>query len=373
MTKIENTQCYFDISIEGKNEGRILMELYTDVAPKTCENFRALCTGEKSTVEQKLHYEGSIFHRVIPQFMLQGGDFTRSDGTGGLSIYGEKFEDETFELKHDKPFLLSMANAGANTNGSQFFITTVPTPHLDNKHVVFGKVLKGKNIVRKIEHLETGENDRPVFEVKIVSCGVIRSGEPDGCDQFVDAKDPVEDYPEDSDKYPFTDGSVALKIATDLKVLGNEYFKSGDLNNAVTKYEKSLRYLQECENESFDEPGKTDFKISVLSLKLSLFLNSSLMYFKLSNPQKVVSFAEKAISLLESNEAMENKDMAKSKYRLAQGLIMLKQYEEALKVLQAANRLEPKDGAILKDLKSCQESIKAANEREKKTYSKMFG
>lgn len=157
---------FFDITADGASLGRIVMELENSIAPKTSENFRVLCTGERPG----LSYKGSTFHRIIPQFMCQGGDFTNHNGTGGRSIYGEKFADENFQLKHDQPFLLSMANAGPNTNGSQFFLTTVKCPWLDGKHVVFGRVVEGQDIVKKMEALGTSSG-RPTKKVAIQDCG----------------------------------------------------------------------------------------------------------------------------------------------------------------------------------------------------------
>lgn len=156
---------YFDMEAGGEAVGRIVMELRSDVVPKTAENFRCLCTGEKG-----VSYKGSPFHRVIPEFMCQGGDITRGDGSGGQSIYGKRFEDENFTLKHTGPGILSMANAGPNTNGSQFFICTAKTEWLDGAHVVFGSVVEGMEVVEALEKLGS-RSGRTSKDIRVAACG----------------------------------------------------------------------------------------------------------------------------------------------------------------------------------------------------------
>jgi len=172
MGKMANPKVFFDLTVGGESAGRITMELRADVVPKTAENFRALCTGEKGVGRsgKPLHFKGSAFHRVITDFMCQGGDFTAGNGTGGESIYGAKFADENFTLKHTGPGILSMANAGPNTNGSQFFLCTVKTAWLDGKHCVFGSVVEGMDVVKKVESVgsQSGKTSRPVV---IAECG----------------------------------------------------------------------------------------------------------------------------------------------------------------------------------------------------------
>ena len=169
-----NPKVFFDITIGGQNAGRVTIELYADKCPKTAENFRALCTGEKGVGKagKPLHFKGSSFHRVITEFMAQDGDFTAGNGTGGESIYGMKFPDENFTVKHTKRGDLSMANAGPNTNGSQFFITFASTPHLDGKHVVFGEVIEGQHVIEALSSCGSRTGDTTKSPT-IRDCGIL--------------------------------------------------------------------------------------------------------------------------------------------------------------------------------------------------------
>ncbi|CAI5722659.1 unnamed protein product [Peronospora destructor] len=174
-TREQNPNVFFDISIGGESSGRLVFELRADVVPKTAENFRQLCTGEAGVGQsgEPLHYKGSKFHRIIPNFMCQGGDFTRGNGTGGESIYGPKFADEKFALKHEGVGILSMANSGPNTNGSQFFLTTVDCPWLDQAHVVFGQVTEGHDVL-KIMEKQGSQSGATSAEVIVEDCGEIK-------------------------------------------------------------------------------------------------------------------------------------------------------------------------------------------------------
>merc|ERR1711920_1107906 len=167
-------EVFFDVQIGDEAPQRITIGLFGDDVPKTVANFVSLCTGDKGmgTWGKPLHFKGSKFHRIIPNFMIQGGDFTRGDGTGGESIYGEKFADENFKLKHTEPGILSMANAGPNTNGSQFFLTTVKTAWLDGRHVVFGKVVEGMEVVTAVEAVGSSSGT-PQKVVTIVDSGLL--------------------------------------------------------------------------------------------------------------------------------------------------------------------------------------------------------
>ncbi|CAG8573381.1 2228_t:CDS:2 [Paraglomus occultum] len=352
---------FFDIDIGGKRAGRIVFELYTEQVPKTAENFRALCTGEKGVgkLGKPLHYKGSLFHRIIKNFMCQGGDFTAGDGTGGESIYGEKFEDEAFVFKHDRTMLLSMANAGPNTNGSQFFITTSKTPHLDDKHVIFGKVIKGKNLVRKMESIPTN-SDRPVEDVVIADCGELKEGEDDGVLPPADG-DVYEDVPEDAEVELET--QTLFNIATSVKTIGSDYFKKGDYATAAEKYNKAIRYINELSDVE-DESLTTQHN----ALKISCYLNKAAAELKISDYEAV----EKDTSTVLEMEGLTDTDKAKALYRLGVARGKLGKTEEALLNLEEAQKLSPNDPGIVKEIAAVKKRVAELKAKEKQMYSKMF-
>lgn len=374
MTNPKRSRVFFDITINNQPAGRVTFELYNDVVPKTAENFRALCTGEKGVGKsgKPLSYKGSIFHRVIKQFMIQGGDFTAGNGTGGESIYGEKFDDENFKFNHEKPFLLSMANSGPGTNGSQFFVTTVPTPHLNGKHVVFGEVLGGKDIIRKIENLKT-VSDKPNWETKIADCGELtgedaeRAGEkkPDG------TGDQYEDFPEDvKEEEKDWNGEKIIKIATDLKTYGNGAFKKGDLTVGVEKYQKGLRYLNEYPDAGEDDPDGTAKALA--QLRFTLHSNSALLQSKLKLYDEAEQAATNALDRPDILKHIDAKDQAKAYYRRAIAKIGKKDPEAALEDLKTAQSLAPGDAAIENELKSVKARAADAERKEKAAFKKFF-
>eukprot|EP01127_Copromyxa_protea_P010796 TRINITY_DN266_c0_g1_i1.p1 TRINITY_DN266_c0_g1~~TRINITY_DN266_c0_g1_i1.p1 ORF type:complete len:326 (+),score=86.30 TRINITY_DN266_c0_g1_i1:19-996(+) len=321
----DNPRVFFDITIGKQPAGRVVFELFKDVAPKTAENFRALCTGEKGMTkdgQHPLHFKGSGFHRVIKDFMIQGGDFTRHNGYGGESIYGGIFDDENFELKHTGPFLLSMANCGENTNGSQFFITTKETPHLDGKHVVFGKVLKGQEVVREIEHQETTkEVNKPLKPCTITDCGELQPGEPDGVPE---PDDPYPTFPSYCTDLDFSNVDAVKTVCEGMKKTGNNYFQSQNFGAALRSYTKCLRYLEHAAKKN-----KGSVPQPLKEIELPCYSNSAACNLRLKYFDDALQCCNKVL-------ATEPKNI-KALYRKAQAQAGEKDFEGALATLKVAH------------------------------------
>lgn len=363
------SKVFFDISSNGKPKGRVVFKLYDDIVPRTAENFRALCTGEKGISEvsgKPLSYKNSIFHRVIKDFMCQGGDFTApSDrlGTGGESIYGEKFEDENFQLQHDKPFLLSMANSGPNTNGSQFFITTVPTPHLNGKHVVFGEVIQGKSIVRQLERCEKGANDRPVEDWEITDCGELPSDyEPVGTDDGTG--DIYEELLADNDSIDVKNPQSVFAAVSKLKDIGTKLLKEGKLEKSYEKYNKASGFL----NDYFPDDLSKEDLTTLYGLKSSCYLNAALVALKLKHGKDAIAAASAALEV----EELDEKSKVKALYRRGMGYLLAKDEDLAKSSLEEAFKLSPSEPAIQKGLEEVKHNIKTRHDKQKKAMAKFF-
>lgn len=296
--------------------------------------------------------------------MIQGGDFTAGNGTGGESIYGEKFEDEAFTVKHDEPFLLSMANAGPNTNGSQFFITTVPTPHLDNKHVVFGRVIAGKAIVRAIERTETDSNDKPLKEAVITDCGVLAPEDPLPTKLDDGTGDVYEDVLKDEPSVDVNQPASVFKAVQDIKDIGTKLFKAGDLTNAFSKYNKASSYMEDFFPETLnDSDMQTD-----IDLKVSLYLNIALVALKLNKNQEAIKAARNAMNV----GNVGDKEKAKALYRMGTAYVNLKDEPTGIEQFNKALELAPGDAAIVQGIHKANTQMADRKKKEKAAFSKFF-
>lgn len=372
-----NPTVYFDVAVKGgptgtEDLGRVVFELYNDIAPKTAENFRQLCTGEGGIGKGTglpLHFKGSPFHRIIKGFMIQGGDFSNKNGTGGESIYGAKFEDETFELTHEKPGLLSMANSGPNSNGSQFFITTVPTAHLDGKHVVFGQVLRGYGVVRELENVATEEGDKPTHECYIKDCGELPPGA-DLCPPSQD-EDPYPQYADDAD-IPEGESEVTFRVkaATDIKALGNDLYKKGEHSSAIKKYTKALSYLAEMTSPDAgmaQELSSSNAEVSqqLKAVAVPCLLNRAACSLKLQQPREAIMDCHNVLQTDSTN--------TKALFRKGQAHVAVRELDDAIECFTKAQELDSNDPAIPKELAKAKQSRTAAEKKQRATYAKMFG
>ncbi|KAI3695564.1 hypothetical protein L1987_78561 [Smallanthus sonchifolius] len=363
LREMKRGRCYLDISIGGELQGRIVVELLTETVPKTAENFRALCTGEKGigpVTGAPLHYKGVRFHRLIKSSKIEGGDISAGNGTGGESIYGSKFEDENFEIKHERKGMLSMVNSGPDTNGSQFLITTTRIPNLDVKNVVFGKVVKGMGIVKLIEHVATDDDDCPVLDVVIENCGEIKEGEDDGIGNFFKDGDLYPDWPADLDHGP-SQLSWWLDAVDSIRAFGNEAFKKQDHKMALRKYKKAVRYLDECwEKEGIDD----DLSVSMGKKKAQIFANSAACKLKLGDTKGALIDTEFALRDGENN--------AKAWFRKGQAYMALNEVDNAIESFKKAKEVEPNDVGIKRELKAALKKVADRLEKEKAAYAKYF-
>jgi len=367
-----NPKVFFDIEIGGEKAGRITFELFKNIVPRTAENFRALCAGDKGVAKtgQPLHFKGCTFHRIIKNFMCQGGDFTRHNGTGGESIYGEKFPDENFKLKHDRPGLLSMANSGKNTNGSQFFITTVKTPHLDGKHVVFGKVVQGMGVLKELENQSVDERDRPRKPCVIASCGELSLEEQDaapavpavGEDGTVDI---YPNFPEDAVNLNVKDKELFVRVISDIKDAGNSLFKAGDFPAAKKKYLKAIRYSDFSVTHA-NHTREEEHTLKKFCL-IPTHSNLSQTLIRLAEYDEAIVQCDRVITLEVGN--------IKAYFRKGVALKEKKMFEEAIDVLSRGLAMEPTEGerkALQAEIVKCKKLHVAAMEKVKNTYAKML-
>uniref|UniRef100_A0A1B6MAJ6 peptidylprolyl isomerase n=1 Tax=Graphocephala atropunctata TaxID=36148 RepID=A0A1B6MAJ6_9HEMI len=330
LCMVGNIHVYLDVSIDDVKCGRVVVELFKNLVPRTAENFRALCTGEKGLGDRQLplHYKDSIFHKAVPECIVQGGDIINHDGTGGESIYGPYFADEKpgLLLEHSEEGLLSMANCGTpDTNNSQFCVTLGQASHLDGSYVVFGRVVKGFNIINNISYQQLGPGERPVSVCKIWNCGELKPGQDWGyCDS-----DLYPPYPQDWDRDPSTvQANDILEVVKKIKDAGNQILMAGDSVYAHQKYIKALRYIDwYSSRQSRDEDV-------LAQVRAHCRLNAALACIRIHHYREAVHHCNEVPDIEENMKALFRRGMAKER---------LNDHQEALADLHAALRLAPAD------------------------------
>lgn len=357
-----NPHVFLDVKIGEEFAGRIIIQLFKNILPRTAENFRALCTGEKGIGVSgvPLHFKGCKFHKIMPKFMVQGGDLTNGDGTGGESIYGRHFDDEGFVIKHDKPGLLGMANSGPGTNGSQFYITTVPTPHLDGKHVAFGRVIRGMGVLTALEYVRTGEKDVPVEDCVVENSGEILPGQDFGLCENDGTEDRFPPFPDDSE-LDFTEIDGILNVAEKIKQSGNHYFRREDYVRANSKYKKALRYLNrlhEVNDLSKEQEGK------IVMVVLPCILNCAATKLKMKQYDRALDDCDEALDLEPHHP--------KALFRRGQAFHGMRDYDKSMADLRQALLLAPDDKAILSEMAAVRGEMQAYKAKERKAYAKLF-
>eukprot|EP00884_Botryococcus_braunii_P007198 jgi/Botrbrau1/1647/Bobra.0185s0057.1 len=300
--------------------------------------------------------------------MCQGGDFSQRNGSGGESIYGGSFPDENFDIKHDRPGLLSMANAGPNTNGSQFFITTVPTQHLDNRHVVFGQVLKGYGVVRDLECSTVGEGAAPVEACIISDCGELPADTNLATIEGFNSREDGDPFPEFPDDTDLPDGedefSFRIRASNTIRDRGNVLFNEGKLKAAIAKYDKAMHYL---DPEDFEPDGEplTPEQLNELGHTFSrCLLNRATCRLKLDDVDGTIADCNHVLSRVPDN--------VKALFRRGQAKLKLGEHASAVEDLQAAADLQPTDTVIKAELIRARKLMDAIKRKEKATYSRMF-
>ncbi|KFB35828.1 hypothetical protein ZHAS_00002757 [Anopheles sinensis] len=363
-----NPLVFFDVKVGEESVGRIVIELRADVVPKTAENFRALCTGERGIAPgtgTRLHYKGSKFHRVKSLFMSQGGDIVNFNGTNGESIYGETFEDENFTLLHEDG-AVSMANLGKpNTNNSQFFITSGECPHLNGTNVVVGYVIRGGGIIGEMERHSTDDGE-PTVPIVIENCGQLAAGEDWRVHDCDDVFDQLPPFPEDWERfYDIFSVDEVLQYLTAIRNVGNRYFKQKQYVPANRRYKKAERYYNFFNNQfNKQHPRAPEPNVALEQFQLLNCLNQAAVQLQLKEYSNVVRSCNAALAIDPEN--------AKALYRRGMAHNELRNYENALNDLGRVLQQIPDDRLVQSEYDRSRKCLHEYTQQQRKALSKLF-